>query len=284
MAVSRFGFRTALISVLCVFALVLCSCAENTVFGDDMTDVGKIGMANAVKNAAAVLQTGADTVIFYSENGFDDDEIQTLINTVSINSGTAYTFSDYECMRYSKDGGKTLRIRFISNIPESLRRTLNEQLYDEIGEIGAKIAAENTGENKKRLCLAIHNYICENASYDYDIAPEEVKSDEAMIARSAYGALIGGKTICSGYASAFLLLYNEIIGDGQCKIAAGVQGEGDGAVGHAWNAVRDNGKNYYIDCTLDDNDDGGYGFDYFYEPTDSENFKYHTIEENYFMD
>lgn len=46
----------------------------------------------------------------------------------------------------------------------------------------------------------------------------------------------------------------------------------------------DNGEQYYIDCTFDDNDDGSYDFDYFYEPTDSDNFKHHVFEKNYIMD
>lgn len=267
-------------------ATVVCdiSYTKNTVLRDDIIEVGEIGLAKACKNAEKFLQMGAKTVVFHSSNGFDDDKIQTLMNTVSVNSGTAYTFSDYECMYYPKDSRKILELSFIINIPENQRKALNEQLYDKVSEISAKIAAENKGENKKRICLAIHNYICEIASYDYDIVSEDVKTIEAMIARSAYGALIGGKTVCSGYSSAFYLLYNEIIGDGQCKIAAGVQGTGDEAVGHAWNVVYDNGKTYYIDCTFDDNDNAGYGFDYFYEPTDSDNFKYHTMEKNYIME
>lgn len=253
---------------------------DSAVARENIIDADKIDL-HTVYAAAKILQTGEQTVAFHSENGFDDDIIQTIINTVSINSGTAYTFSDYKCALYPGDQGKLLQMRFISNIPKEKRAELNQQLYDAVSEIAAKIAAENEGENKKRMCLAIHNYICENARYDYDIVPESVQTDEAMIARSAYGALIGGKTVCSGYSSAFYLLYNEIIGDGECKIVAGKQGEGDDAVGHAWNVVYDNGEQYYIDCTFDDHDDGGYDFDYFYEPTDSDNFKHHVIEKNY---
>lgn len=267
-------------------ATVVCdiSYANDTVLRDEIIDVSSTDLEKACEIAEAILQTGSQTVAFHSANGFDDDTIQTILNTVSINSGTAYTFSDYECMYYPKDSRKILLLDFISNIPENQREALNEQLYQKVSEIAAKIAAENARENKKRLCLAIHNYICENARYDYDIVSESVQTDEAMIARSAYGALIGGKTVCSGYSSAFYLLYNEIIGDGECKIVAGKQGEGDDAVGHAWNVVYDNGEQYYIDCTFDDHDDGGYDFDYFYEPTDSDNFKHHIIEKDYILE
>lgn len=241
------------------------------------------GEMQAVYKATEILQTGEQAVAFRSKIGFDDDRIQRILNTVSINSGTAYTFSDYECMYYTKANRKILQLNFISNITEQKRVLLNGELYDAVSRIAKKISAQNKDENKKRLCLAIHNYICENTSYDYDIVPESVKTDEAMIGRSAYGALIDGKSVCSGYASAFLLLYNKIIGDGQCKIAAGTQGEGDDAVGHAWNVVYDDDEEYYIDCTFDDREDG-YVFDYFYEPSDSDNFKHHYIDENYIME
>ena len=256
---------------------------ENTVARDNIIDADKIDL-QVVYAAAKILQTGEQTVAFHSANGFDDDEIQSLLNTVSINSGTAYTFSDYECMYYPQDSRKILQLNFMSNIPKEKRVQLNKQLYEKVSEIAAKIAAENEGENKKRMCLAIHNYICENTRYDYDIVPESVTNDEAMIARSAYGALFDGKTICSGYSRAFFLLYNEIIGDGQCEIIAGTYEDGDDGGGHAWNVVHDNGERYYIDCTFDDYDDGGYGFDYFYEPTDSDNFKHHIIEKNYILE
>ena len=264
---------------------IKCKLAYNdfTVPGESIIDADKIDLHTAYA-AAKILQTGEQTVAFHSANGFDNDEIQSLVNTVSINSGTAYTFSEHECYIYPNDNGKILQISYLNNIPKEKRAELNKKLYDKVSEIAAKIAAENEGENKKRMCLAIHNYICENTRYDYDIMPESVTTDEAMIGRSAYGALIGGKTVCSGYSSAFYLLYNEIIGDGECKIVAGKQGEGDDAVGHAWNVVYDNGEQYYIDCTFDDHDDDGYGFDYFYEPTDSDNFKHHIIEKDYILE
>lgn len=79
----------------------------------------------------------------------------------------------------------------------------------------------------------IYNYLCENVVYD-----------SAYEFGSIYDALVGGKTVCSGYAAAFQVMMEK---QGiPCKIMAGnVNG-----TAHAWNAVNVSGKWYYVDATF----------------------------------
>ena len=79
----------------------------------------------------------------------------------------------------------------------------------------------------------IYNYLCENVVYD-----------SAYEFGSIYDALVGGKTVCSGYAAAFQMMMEK---QGiPCKIMAGnVNG-----TAHAWNAVNVSGKWYYVDATF----------------------------------
>ena len=79
----------------------------------------------------------------------------------------------------------------------------------------------------------IYNYLCENVVYD-----------SAYEFGSIYDALVGGKTVCSGYAAAFQMMMEKL--GIPCKIMAGnVNG-----TAHAWNAVNVSGKWYYVDATF----------------------------------
>ena len=79
----------------------------------------------------------------------------------------------------------------------------------------------------------IYNYLCENVVYD-----------SAYEFGSIYDALVGGKTVCSGYAAAFQMMMEKL--GIPCKIMAGnING-----TAHAWNAVNVSGKWYYVDATF----------------------------------
>lgn len=80
---------------------------------------------------------------------------------------------------------------------------------------------------------SVYNYLCENVVYD-----------SAYEYGSIYDALVGGKTVCSGYAAAFQVMMEKL--GIPCKIMAGnVNG-----TAHAWNAINVSGKWYYVDATF----------------------------------
>ena len=80
---------------------------------------------------------------------------------------------------------------------------------------------------------SVYNYLCDNVVYD-----------SAYENGSIYDALVGEKTVCSGYAAAFQVMMEKL--GIPCKIMAGnVNG-----TAHAWNAVNVSGKWYYVDATF----------------------------------
>ncbi len=90
----------------------------------------------------------------------------------------------------------------------------------------------------------IHDLICDSTTYDY-AAVNDPYSNTASF--SAYGALIGGKCVCQGYALAFYRI---------CKVLGfDVRFVGsDPEIGcHAWNLIKLDGRYYFVDCTWDDN-------------------------------
>ncbi len=100
-----------------------------------------------------------------------------------------------------------------------------------------------SGINKKwrpeQKAMYIHDYIIQHVTYAWD------KLGNPNFAEGyAYDALIGHRTICNGYADLFFDMANK----------AGLKTEfvASTKLDHAWNAVRINGKWYYVDCTWDD--------------------------------
>jgi len=92
--------------------------------------------------------------------------------------------------------------------------------------------------------LAIHDYIINTTSYDYDRLMSGTIPDSSY---TAAGVLINKIAVCEGYSEATKLLLNLI--DIECEIVIGV---GENNVPHAWNIVKIDGDWYMLDTTYDD--------------------------------
>lgn len=126
----------------------------------------------------------------------------------------------------------------------------------------AKAAAELDAEVQK-IADAAREYITdfERVKYvhdtiilgvEYDVASFEL-GDKVTIeaeakSNTAYGALTNGTALCGGYASAFMLIMQEL--GIKCEF---ITGEADGGP-HAWNMIELDGEYYHIDLTWDDLD------------------------------
>ena len=89
----------------------------------------------------------------------------------------------------------------------------------------------------------IHDYICKKNVYDYDAANYPYSHPSAF---SPYGALVKGRCVCQGYATAFYRLCKEL--GYKARVMASTENGGN----HAWNIVELDGKFYVVDCTWDD--------------------------------
>ena len=128
---------------------------------------------------------------------------------------------------------------------------MHEALEEEADRIAGEIMAHNIGTEQR--CRAAYRAVIEAAEYDDDIAEateEEAVTDDMRILRSAYGALVEGSTVCTGYAKAYKAICDAM--GIECMMINGAQ---DG-VGHAWNMVMLDGVPYYVDCTYGDTGGG----------------------------
>lgn len=98
--------------------------------------------------------------------------------------------------------------------------------------------------------LFVYDYILEHAEYDDELAENESDDTSSKLRRSAYGCLIEGKTVCSGYALAFRYIMREL------GYTAGVEFNNYDnfsiITGHVWNYLELENEYYYFDLTWDD--------------------------------
>lgn len=113
---------------------------------------------------------------------------------------------------------------------------------------------------------AIHNAVLTTATYDHvaadAITAGTTSSDSPQVAQSqeAYGILVDGTAVCTGYARAFQLLAQA--SGLQSVVVTGVANSGVTTGGHAWNRVSVDGQWLVVDTTWDDATDAQLGTNY----------------------
>lgn len=95
------------------------------------------------------------------------------------------------------------------------------------------------GKSPYQKIKLIHDWVCKNVRYDYD----NLHNSSYIPMYTAYGALIDGKSVCQGYASAFYRLCREA--NVPVRIVTGAAWGGP----HGWNIVKIGDRYYNIDTT-----------------------------------
>lgn len=125
--------------------------------------------------------------------------------------------------------------------PDLLNRDRYDRMRYEQGVAEVLDACVQEGMAQWQIALAIHDYLIIHCIYD-----ESLKLD------TGYDLLVGGSTVCSGYAA----LYQDLL------LRAGipcVQVE-SGPMNHVWNLVQLDGQWYHVDVTWDDPTPDTYGY------------------------
>lgn len=121
--------------------------------------------------------------------------------------------------------------------PKDICATMTAELDAEVDRImqNIDISDEYTTE------LAIHDYIILNCAY----------TEDAKNASSAYGCLIDGESVCSGYSRAAMLLLSRAGIESMLIGGTGVTAD-ENDISHMWNIVWINNIPYHLDVTWDD--------------------------------
>jgi len=111
------------------------------------------------------------------------------------------------------------------------------------------------GMTELEMQTAINDFLIENATYDWGALENAERNNfmhvdpEYYDSFTAYGILINGVGVCSGYADAFTL-----IADAAGLDSVIVTGFLQGSLPHAWNRVSIDGNWYTLDVTNNDNE------------------------------
>ena len=145
---------------------------------------------------------------------------------------------------YTFFGKRTLSVDY--NVVYFTTPKLESELDKKVSSIIKSLNLDGKEDCEK--IKAIHDYICDNVTYDYDAAKivETYGNTSDPLPHSAYAALCKGKAVCQGYALAFYRLALECNID--VRIISGVANGGS----HAWNIVKIKDKYYLLDTTFDD--------------------------------
>ena len=115
------------------------------------------------------------------------------------------------------------------------------KLLNTAKRIVSQITNEQMSDYEKEL--AIHDYIVNNTSYDYERFKSNTLPD---VSYTAAGVLLNKTAVCQGYSETFMLLLN--IAGIDCKL---ITGKANG-IDHSWNAVKLDNEWYMVDSTYDD--------------------------------
>lgn len=196
---------------------------------------------------------GEEKVTLIVENlKTEEDEVFSWINTAEVNSATLACEGESVWYEIMETPGPRQIGRFWIGFDaqkadiEAAKVELDKALAMEGPALRAKLAGNSDPEAAYR---AVFERVLERTEYDDEILEATEKEEltpRMQILRSAYGSLVAGQTVCTGYARAFQALCNEL--DLPCWTVSGTQ-KGEG---HAWNMVRLHGEVLYVDCTFAD--------------------------------
>lgn len=130
--------------------------------------------------------------------------------------------------------------KYVSN-----KKKYIDRLNAEVDKVAALANQCKTDYEKVQF---VHDYIALNAFYDFDGLAEAKKTmadENSFYIYTAYGCLVNGKTVCSGYAKAFQLIMTKL--GFNCIYYTGHAGGP-----HGWNCIYLDDQAYWVDITWDD--------------------------------
>ena len=190
------------------------------------------------------------TAVLLKENTISDAQIFDCMNSAEVNcSLMAYEATELTYSIFPPRTGEKLILTWASfPADEEVLQARQDELYQAAVNAASHISqAENSGG----LYKAVYDFLLEHVEYDETLSQATLMGPEYVTAdmhrqRSAYGALVDRKTVCTGYARAFQALCGQL--GLPCYT---LLGEYNGTK-HCWNAVYIDGERRYIDCTLAD--------------------------------
>ena len=185
-----------------------------------------------------IINAGKHEFTFYCNKEYDNckqdiEEIANNKDTLSLMNNYVHPYNGFRHIETEFDNTGKITV----TVHKSYTQEDIDVIEQKLNEIEQNVVNKNLSvEDNLKL---IHDYIINNTKYDTakrDYDNETFKSD------IAYGPLLQGYSICSGYADAMQLML-ERLGVENFKVAS---------ENHVWNAVKINNEWKHLDLTWDD--------------------------------
>ena len=243
-----------------IFLLLLClsllfSVCMPTVKAENKIRYGYTKLENdqqrsIYENLVTVVSKGVTSVSFSHSWNLNDPQVQQLIKRDFQRASDMFKADYPEFFWFSNIGGinitgPTVALESISYIIDGQTVSGTDAAFVSAKaaldrEVNAAIAGMPNGSDYEKA-LYLHDYVGKKVEY-------VMTGDH----QTAYGALVGGKAVCAGYARAYQLLLNKAGIDAWYVTGRSVNPATGQTEGHGWNVVFLDGKSYYTDVTWDD--------------------------------
>lgn len=217
-----------------------------------------------------IINSGMENFTFYCPDTYETclDDVKDIAYNKTVLSNIndfVHPYNSFNQIETSFDSLGEINIKVIHNYTEEMEIILDYKI-DEI--IKNKITDDMDAVNKIRI---IHDYIVNNTKYDQNRSDKNIFEYKS---NNAYGVLIEGYGICSGYTDS-MMLFLEKLNIKSYKVSS---------ENHVWNKVFINNNWYNLDLTWDDpvNSDGSDSLEHtFFLVTDDEMLKNDKTEHIY---
>ena len=217
-----------------------------------------------------IINSGMENFTFYCPDTYETclDDVKDIAYNKTVLSNIndfVHPYNSFNQIETSFDSLGEINIKVIHNYTEEMEIILDYKI-DEI--IKNKITDDMDAVNKIKT---IHDYIINNTKYDQNRSDKNIFEYKS---NNAYGVLIEGYGICSGYTDS-MMLFLEKLNIKSYKVSS---------ENHVWNKVFINNNWYNLDLTWDDpvNSDGSDSLEHnFFLVNDDEMLKNDKTEHTY---
>lgn len=217
-----------------------------------------------------IINSGMENFTFYCPDTYDTclDDVKDVAYNKTVLSNIndfVHPYNSFSQIETSFDSLGEINIKIIHNYTEEMKIILDYKV-DEI--IKKELNEEMEIIDKIKI---IHDYIINNTKYDQNRSDKNIFEYKS---NNAYGVLIEGYGICSGYTDS-MMLFLEKLNIKSYKVSS---------ENHVWNKVFVNNNWYNLDLTWDDpvNSDGSDSLEHnFFLVNDDEMLKNDKTEHTY---
>ena len=174
----------------------------------------------------------------YTYNSCINDLYDIIENTDYIQAINNYVdpFNSYATINFTTDSLGKINIKLDKSYSNNQINKINEIIENFI-----KNNIQPTLSDRQKIKL-FHDFVIDNTVYDQDFKLDMDKNSYPYHPYNAYGPLIEGKGICSGYSDAMAIFLDKI----------GVKNYKVSNKEHIWNVVYLDSTWYHLDLTWDD--------------------------------